>query len=301
MSKKRISYLISTKDSLEYMKLCIRSIEKNSFYQDYEVLIYSEGSNKETNDWISSEFTNDPNARFWIKPEKWDEKYWGVGGGFRFLAEKVKTPFIILLHSDMYCGPEFDRPLIDNLKDDMIISSTRLEPDIWGNNIPEFTVRQIRPGTLGSHRNYFGDTYENFDEELFNSFSNQFTYENNKTTKKTEGAGGFALTLVTYNKNGHPDPLFSPASFEDADWIIRAQLKGINCIQTSKSLIFHFGSRTCGFPTDDFSKKSERQIKSEIENQKKWLTKWNKPFIYDSSGFFSAEGMRIIDGSNIYR
>lgn len=286
---------------MSYLKLVIQSIEKNTYYQDYEVLIYSEGSTDGTEEYLKKEFTGDKNCKFWCKPEKWNLKYHGIGGGLNFLAEKVKTPYIIFMHSDMYGGPEFDRPLIENIKDGVVISAHRIEPDIFGNKIPEYEVRAVRPGTLSVHKDYFGYTYDNFDVELFDSFSNQFTYNNVKSYPKGEGAGGFIITKHDWDLIGGCDPLFSPASFEDADVFIRAQLKGIKFILTCKSLIFHFGARGSIFQNDDFSKRSERQIECEKINAVKWLTKWNKMFKYDNYGFFSATGMEIIDDKNEYR
>lgn len=298
---KKTTFCISTHNDLNYLKLCVESLEKNCFSNEYNIYIYSEGSIDGTDEWLKQTFSERSDVKFWCKPERWNDDYWGVGGGFRFLAEKVKTKYMILLHADMYCSPEFDRPLIENIKPNLIISSHRIEPDVWNNKIPKCEVKSIRPGTLCAHKDYFGYTYKNFDTELFETFANQFTYNNNKIYRKGEGAGGFIICKETYDKIGHPDPLFSPASYEDMDWFIRAQLKGVDFILTCKSLLWHFSSRSCNFPNDDFSKISERQKFAEIENRKNWLTKWNKMFTNDKVGFVSSNNMKIIDANNKYR
>ena len=79
------------------------------------------------------------------------------------------------------------------------------------------------------------------------------------------------------------------------DLFIRMQLKGIKIVLTSKSVIYHFGARGSHFSEDDFNKRSERQIKAEIENERKWLTKWNKYPEKDEVEFVKSEGMKIIE------
>jgi len=299
----KVSYCISTHNNLNYLKLCIDSIYKNTYYKEYEILVYAEGCDDGTNEWLREKEQTEF-FKYWIHPEKWDLKYWGIGGGINFLAKKSKSKYLIFLHSDMYIGPDFDQYLIDNVKDGLIISSHRIEPDVfnqvnWEEQI--YGVYNLRPGTLVSEKKIFGHLYSNFNNNLFDNFASGFIQSNNFEVRKGEGAGGFIITKNDWNLIGENDPLFAPASWEDMDFLIRAQLKGIEFTLTSKSMIWHFGARSSHFPSDDFSKSSEKQIKYEQENKKKWLTKWNKFPIFDSIGFVSSNGMQIINKNNQYR
>ena len=296
------TYCIGTYNTLNYLKLCVESIYNNSFYKDFNVYIYSEGSIDGTDEWLQNEFSKLPNTKFWGYPEKWDIKYHGVGGAMNFLAEQVTTPNIFFLHSDMYCGPNFDKYLIDNIKEDLVISSHRIEPNVFNQkNNSKGPIWSLRPGTLCCDLDIFGHTYKDFDKEKFDDFAKQFIERNNYSIPRGEGAGGHILTKVTWDKAGGCDSMFSPASYDDMDLFVRMQLKNIKFELTGKSLLFHFGSRTCHFPGDNLSKSSDRQIDSERANQRKWLTKWNKFPVNDNIGFVSAEGMKIIDDNNQYR
>ena len=300
----RTTFAIGTKNNLNYLKLCIDSIFKNTCYKDFKILINAEGCEDNTNHWLKETFENHDTVTFWCHEDKWDEKYWGIGGSMNFLAEQTETENIIFLHSDMYCGPDFDKYLIDNIKENLVISSHRIEPDIF--NQVDWTeqliaIYNLRPGTMVAEKETFGYLYSDFNETLFNSFARNFILSNDFTIPRGEGAGGFIIKKKTWDLIGGNDPRFAPASYEDSDLFIRAQLKGVEFELTSKSLIFHWGARSSHFPTDDFSKSSDKQINAEKENRRKWLTKWNKPLQHNEVGFFSADGMKIIDPKTSYK
>ena len=69
------------------------------------------------------------------------------------------------------------------------------------------------------------------------------------------------------------------------DLFIRMQLEGYEFKMTSKSCVYHFSARGSHFKDDDITKKSERQIKAERDNEKKWLQKWGKFPDYDDQTF----------------
>jgi GT2 family glycosyltransferase len=287
------------------LKLCIDSIEKNTYYKDYEILIYSEGSTDSTNEWLEKKgMSSNQHMNCYIRNEHWNDKYHGIGGGLNFLSEQVTTPYIIFMHSDMYGGYHFDKALVDNVKDDLIISSTRMEPDIFlETRLAPESFFITRPGTITVSRDVFGHLHSNFNAKEFTKYSKDFIETNTfiPEHRKGEGAGGFIITKKTWDKIGGCDPLFAPASYEDMDLWIRAQLKGIEFKLTSKSLIWHFGSRGAIFSNDDFTKRSERQTKCENDNRIKWLTKWNKSPEFDNIGMVKVDEMKIINDKNEYR
>jgi GT2 family glycosyltransferase len=85
---------------------------------------------------------------------------------------------------------------------------------------------------------------------------------------------------------GGNDPLFAPASWEDMDIFVRMQLENFEFVLTPKSVIWHFAARTSWFEGgDNFNVKSERQIKAEADNQKKWIEKWGRMPEFDEHEF----------------
>ncbi len=53
------------------------------------------------------------------------------------------------------------------------------------------------------------------------------------------------------------DDRFSPMYCEDMDLFIRMQNEGFKFNLTSKSLIYHFASRSSRFPDDDLTKRPQ--------------------------------------------
>ena len=60
-------------------------------------------------------------------------------------------------------------------------------------------------------------------------------------------------------------------------------------VLTPKSVIWHFAARTSWFEGgDNFNVKSERQIKAEADNQRKWMVKWGQMPQFDEHEFIKA-------------
>lgn len=295
MEKKLITFAINTKNNLNYLKLCVESIQKNAYHQNCDIAIVADGCTDGTNEWLIKLAEIEPRLKYWIHEDKWDLKYWGIGGSLNFLAEKCETEYFLPLHSDMYVGYHFDKELLElcSKTEKSVISAHRVEPDMFGaikDNNKIFIT--LRPGTLVYVKSAFGYTYSNFDKEKFLKFSEMFQKANSFAIRKGEGAGGFIIRTNDWINN---DQLFAPSSYEDVDLFIRMQLKNYNFILTSKSLIWHFAARSSHFPNDDFSKTSQRQQDCEQDNLKKWLTKWNKYPHYDNNGFISTDGMALVN------
>ena len=104
--------------------------------------------------------------------------------------------------------------------------------------------------------------------------------------RRAEGAGGYLVKKRDWDYIGGNDPLFAPASWEDMDIFVRMQLEDFEFVLTPKSVIWHFAARTSWFEGgDNFNVKSERQIKAESDNQKKWMDKWNQMPQFDTHEF----------------
>ena len=96
----------------------------------------------------------------------------------------------------------------------------------------------------------FGEYEDNFDDEYFDRWANEFTKDNDIRVRKGGGAGYFCRVEDHINIGGN-DPIFQPMYWEDKDLFMRMQMEGYKFIMTSKSLIWHFTSRTSRFPNGE--------------------------------------------------
>tara|TARA_Y100001963_G_C6718508_1_gene417953 strand:- start:234 stop:1088 length:855 start_codon:yes stop_codon:yes gene_type:complete len=282
-----ITNCISTYNNIDYLKLAIKSVRKNSYYKDAPFIIHAENCSDGTDEWLK-ENGKKYNLEYYI--DKNDVPL-GIGGGMNFCADKVKTEFINFIHSDFYVAKNWDIELLNKFEKypntPMMVFSHRVQPNI-------FNEKPGRPGTHIVPKDEFGEYYHNFNEQYFLDWCEEFSNINDFEIRKGEGVSGL-IRKTDWDMVGGNDPLFAPASWEDMDLFIRMQLEGIKIVLTSKSLVYHFGARGSHFTEDDFNKRSQRQIEAEQNNQRKWITKWNKYPEFDEVEFVKAEGMKIIN------
>ena len=271
-----ITFCISTFNNLNYLKLVIKSVRTYSHFKNAPFIIYSENSTDGTNDWLKENYL------------KYDLKVCmennivpkGIGGGMNFCAERVKTEWIMFLHADFFVSKDWD---INALKatekygDKPIwVSSYRIQPNIFH--------EESRPGTLVVNSNEFGEFYNDFEEDYFIEFAEQFSTLNDVEVRKGEGVSGL-IRKRDWDAVGGNDPLFAPASYEDMDLFVRMQLLDYIFLLTSKSVVWHFGSRGSHRLEENEGKTSERQSNSERANYVKWIKKWGQPPKFDENGF----------------
>jgi len=273
-----ITFCISTHNNLNYLKLAIRSVRRNAFYKDAPLIVYSENSIDGTNKWLDKN-AEKYNLEYHIEFNE-EEKIRGIGGGMNFCAEKVRTEFMDILHSDMYIAKNQDLEslkLFDKYPDErLVVSSLRVQPNI-------FNERQ-RPGIYICPRGQFGEYWYNFDEEKFLKFAEHFSRVNHFELRKATGAS-FMIRKRDWDHIGGNDPIFTPASFEDIDLFIRMQSEGYKFVLTSQSLVYHFAARGSHFPNDDFTRTSTRQIRAEMTNKERFIRKWGRMYELDEVGF----------------
>ena len=89
-----ITNCISTHNNIDYLKLAIKSVRKNSYYKDSPFVIHAENCNDGTDEWLK-ENSKKYNLEYYI--DKNDIPL-GIGGGMNFCADKVKTEFINFIH-----------------------------------------------------------------------------------------------------------------------------------------------------------------------------------------------------------
>jgi len=269
-----ITFCISTYNNLEYLKLAIQSVRKNSFYKDAQFIIHAENCTDGTNEWLEEvKYIYDLEVYIDL-----NDTPIGIGGGMNFCADKVKTEYIMFLHSDFYVSKNWDSALLELLKKQTIptwVFSYRIQPNIFN--------EESRPGTLIVRKEEFGFLHSDFNSNYFEDYAEAVKESNDIQIPKPEGVSGL-ISKKDWDKIGGNDPIFAPASWEDMDLFLRMLYEGYQFICTTKSIVWHFGARGSHRLEENEGKSSQRQIESEQKNYIKWMRKWGKPPIFDQYG-----------------
>lgn len=121
------SIVIPTWNNIEYLKLCVNSILKNSTYKHQIIIAINEGVDG-TKEWVESQGLD----------HIYSEKNIGICYALNVCRSLIDTKYILYANDDMYFLPEWDVPILerinqitDNQKDThkhFSISSTMVEP-----------------------------------------------------------------------------------------------------------------------------------------------------------------------------
>ena len=279
----KITTCISSNNNLEYLKLAVKSVRTNAYYNDMPIIVYAENCTDGTDEWLLNQMQIDSNLKGYIEH---NDISIGIGGGMDYCVKKSNTEFVNIIHSDMWIAPNQDKELLklfNDIKpnDRLIASSFRIQPKIFPND-PDY-----RPGTVFVPVAEFGAYHNDFDHKSFDEWANEFSNENSVIVRKGGGAG-FFCRREDYVWIGGNDPLFAPASYEDMDLFIRMQLEGYEFKMTSKSVVWHFSARGSHFrdeAKDKFNSKSKRQITAEQNNAQKFYNKWGTLPEHDEQTF----------------
>lgn len=268
-----ITFCISTYNNLDYLKIAIDSVRKNSHFKEAPFIIHAENCSDGTDEWLEKNHLK-YNLEYYI--DKNDIPL-GIGGGMNFCADKVKTEYIMFLHSDFYVTTNWDKSLLDIFKkypnEKMWVCSHRVEPNMFGN------ISQ-RPGTVIVPKDLFGAYHNDFDPSYFEQWAQEFIRLNDFEVPKGEGVSGL-IRKKDWDEIGGNDPLFAPTSWDDMDLFLRMIKKDFKFVLTSKSMVWHFGARGSHRLEENNGKSSERQLKAERVNTQKWLAKWGSLPTFD--------------------
>ena len=180
----KITTCISSNNNLEYLKLAVKSVRQNAYYNDMPIIIYAENCTDGTDEWLAN---NEYDLEYYIEKNDVEK---GIGGGMDFCVEKSKTEFVNIIHSDMWIAPNQDIELLklyDNIEPNvrLITSSFRIQPKIFPND-PDY-----RPGTVFVPVESFGVYHNDFNHNDFDNWSKDFSKMNDEVVRKAGGAGFF--------------------------------------------------------------------------------------------------------------
>lgn len=214
------SILIPSWNNLPYLKLCIESIQKNSFYKHQIIVHINDGSDGSLN-WVSHNkidftHTND-NA--------------GVCIALNMAAAKAINNYIVFINDDMYCLPNWDKYLVEEINalpnNCFMISSTMIEPRESGNKAVIVA-------------NY-GNAMDDFNEKkILNEFA---------THHKNDWSGSCWPPNVVHkeywNLAGGYSIEFSPGMSSDDDFAMKMWQLGCRHFKgIAKSRVYHFQQKS---------------------------------------------------------
>lgn len=216
----RISFITNVaKNTLEYVKLLLHSLEHNLDGDEHEILIFIDSDNENC-----LEYLLEAKSRF--KDLRIIKNNLNVPVGYsrnsNILTEYAKYDIVSYLQSDMVVGPHYDTEILQHVKPGRILSATRVEPPLHGHS--QVTVTEN-----------LGLTPEEFNFENWNKFSN--------SVKRDELINFFFAPITYYKQDwlriGGYDTAFRRGR-EDSDFVQRCLHAGIELVQTFSANVYHF-------------------------------------------------------------
>jgi GT2 family glycosyltransferase len=217
----RFCVLIPTWNNLEFLKLCINSLMKNSYYEIQIIVIVNEG-NDGTLEWIRNQNGIDYiHSKFNI----------GICYGLNITRSLFKSEYIVYVNDDMYVLPGWDLELykeIDRIgTKNFMLSGTMIEPQNTGN--PCVIVKD------------YGSCPQNFMEELLlKEYKSLFINDWNGSLLPPHVVHTDIWDLV-----GGMSIEFSPGILSDFDFSRKLYEAGVRLFKgKGDSLVYHFGSKS---------------------------------------------------------
>jgi len=212
---KVFSVIIPTFNNLNYLKLCIGSLIKNSEYKHEIIIHVNEGSDG------TLEHLKQNNIKF-----TYDETNAGVCVAFNKAVKRATNKFIVLGHDDMYFCPGWDTAFFNELKlmkdnTDFFLSGTMVQP----------------------FKSYIffdcGKTYADFDEDKLLNGLPKIKYAN---FQGTHWQPSF-MPIKTWHKVGGFSEEFSPGLGSDPDFNMKLWNIGVRIFKgLGNSRVYHFAS-----------------------------------------------------------
>ena len=209
------SIIVPTFNNLDYLKLCLNSIKKNSSY-DHEIIIHINEGKDGTKD-----FLNKTNFVF-----TYSENNTGVCVAFNEAVKKASKKYIVLAHDDMYFCPNWDKVFLSELKkipenSDFFLSGTMVQP-------------------FESYINLnCGDTIKSFDEKKLLAELPKIKFNDFQGTHWQPSL----IPIKTWNKVGGFSEEFSPGLGSDPDFNMKLWKLGVRLFKgLGNCRVYHFSS-----------------------------------------------------------
>lgn len=216
----QISFLINTAvNTLDHVKLLLKSLKENLHNKEHEIIVFVDSDNEGTADYLKQQ-----------KKHFYDLKIIthkvtpcvGYSRNINLMVEIAKHSIVSYLQSDMVVSRDYDLHILEELEDNCILGTTRIEPPLHPKSDEVITKD-------------FGTDPNKFQMENFLAFA--------KDARSSKTLDFFFVPFTFYKKIwleiGGYDTLFR-RSREDSDLPQRLIQKGIKIKQTFNANVYHF-------------------------------------------------------------
>ncbi|MDP6680145.1 MAG: glycosyltransferase [Pelagibacteraceae bacterium] len=208
------SVIIPTFNNIDYLKICLKSLKKNSKFDNEIILHVNEGIDG-TLDFVKKNKINYSHSHQNI----------GLCSSVNIAAEKISTDYIIYGHDDMYFCPDWDVAFEEEINK-------------IGHNFFYLSGTMIQP--LNGHIQLnCGKTHSDFDEKKLLSEYKSLNYHDFQGTHWSP----HLIHKDVWNSVGGLSEEFNPGIGSDPDLNMKLWKKNVRIFKgLSNSRVYHFGS-----------------------------------------------------------
>ena len=244
----RVSILIVTYDSAEFLGLCLWAIRQNTAWPNYEVIVVDNASADDTV--TIAERHVEADARVRVIPL---ERNTGFAGGNNAAAREASGDYLVFLNADTVVTPGWLERLVRHCHADPRIGQVAAVTNFSGNET----------------KVHF--SYSNAVEML--EFASELAY--NKAGEHMDvGVAPLYCVLMprpVWQVVGELDEEFRIGTFEDDDLSLRVRQAGYRVVVADDAFVHHFGNGSFR------SLPEEQASQIFLENQQHYQAKWNQP------------------------
>lgn len=242
----RVSIVILAYNNLEFTRHCLESIERNTFYPNYEVIVVDNASRDDTVEYVSGYIAGRPNYSLICNTDNL-----GFSAGNNVGIRKATGDYIVLLNNDTYVAPGW----LQNL--------------IWP------MMRDKTIGLAGPITNNIGNeariniAYRDMREMEAESF--KYIQDHRGQLLRLETVAFFCVAIARriIDEVGELDERFKMGFFEDDDYCRRVRLTGYSIVVVEDSFVHHHLSAS-------FNQLGGEREKIFEENKRLYEEKWGR-------------------------
>jgi len=218
------SILIPSYNNLEYLKICIDSIKKNSNFNHQIIIHVNEGTDG------TLEYIKENNLEFTFSNENI-----GMPRALNLASKKARFNYIVISHDDFYYCPNWDKILVDEVS---IIGHQHFY--LSGTEVGAIKENILKANSFPPKYNA-GLTPDEFNEKKLLDNIDQIKVHNFQGSTKCPGL----VHKDIWNKVGGWSEEFSPTGGDDSDFAMKLWNLNIRIFKgMGSSLVYHFGSVT---------------------------------------------------------
>jgi glycosyltransferase involved in cell wall biosynthesis len=220
LTEPKFSILIPSWNNLDYLRLCVESIRKNSTYRHQIIVHVNEGVDGSM-EWVDAQEDID---------YSYSKKNIGICYALNNCRQLVVTDYVMYMNDDMYVLPGWDKALIEEIKSIghkyFFISATCIEPNSNNNCMIS--------------KDYGSDIKTFKEADLLKEFSLLSMHDWQGSTWPPNIVHRDVWDLV-----GGYSVEFSPGMYSDPDFSMKLWNIGVRYFKgVSNSRVYHFGSKS---------------------------------------------------------